>query len=135
MCLPWVCVTPHPGFTPFSLPTGLLSQLLQPLMGNDHSPPPLFSTKLGLGPQEEEAEGQQILQVGQSLGSGQGPALHTWLRCDRATGRKWDIPIPMDQGWESTWIMVREILGMTWTTLRATGSNWEQLGMTGACCS
>lgn len=26
---------------------------------------PLFSTKLGLGPQEKEADGKQILQVGQ----------------------------------------------------------------------
>ena len=69
-------------------------------MGDDPSPAPLFSTKLGLGMQEEEARGKQILQVGQCLGSGQGPALHTWLRCDPPPGREWDIPIPMDQGWK-----------------------------------
>ena len=79
---------------------------------------------MGLGPEEEEAKGQQILQVGQCLGSGQGPALHTWLRCDPAPGRERDIPIPMDQGWEQH-LEHMEILGMTGTTLRATGNNWE----------
>ena len=59
---------------------------------------PSFSSELGLGPQEEEADGKQILQGGQGLGSGQGPALHTWLRCEPAPGRERDIPIPTDQG-------------------------------------
>lgn len=87
---------PHPAPAPSEGIWGGGRGGLQPLPGDDPAPAPLFSTKLGLGPQEEEAGGKQILQLGPCLGSGQGPALHTWLGCDPAPARERHIPKPTD---------------------------------------